>query len=117
MNTLATVTVIRGKGECDLIINDIRDKEVHRINELHAEEMELVKNELKRTKDCMTMMPVTIYKKERLAGEFIKLRFGEFAKPSVLRRIRDGIEFVWACIWYCGLKLGLWGYWDDEEDE
>lgn len=117
MGILGTATVIRGKGACELFVNGIRDEEVHRINELHNKEIETVKNELKKAKNRMAMMPAEIHEKGYTANKLVKLRFGEFDRPSVFRRLLNMIELAWAYTWVYGVKHNVWGYWDEAENE
>ena len=117
MGILGTATVIRGKGACELFVNGIRDEEVRRINELHTKEMEIVMNELKKTKDRVRMMPIDSYKRSRFASKMIDLRLGNVGRPSPFQKFKETVVFVWACIWVAGCKLGLCGYWDDEENK
>lgn len=116
MGILGTATIIRGKGACELFVNGIRDEEVRRINELHTKEIETVKNELKKAKNRMAMMPAEIHEKGHTANKLVKLRFGEFERPSVLRRLLNAIELAWAYTWVYGVKYGVFGYWNEEED-
>ena len=48
MNRIAAATVIRGKGECQAYINGVVMKEMKRLNDLHAIEMEAVKQHRNR---------------------------------------------------------------------
>jgi len=114
---IAAATVIRGKGACSVFVNGIADEEVEKNNELHAKELETVMNELKAVKKRMNNVPADICRAERLARNLAGLRL-DAAKPrGIFRRIREGIGFIWACVWCYGLKFGLWEYVGDEEDE
>lgn len=114
---VAAATVIRGNGACGLFVNGIANAEVMRNNELHTKELEIVMSELKNIKKRMTDVPAGICRAERLARNLASLRLNAARPCSLFRRIREGVVFIWGCIWYYGLKLGLWEYVGDEEDE
>ena len=115
MNTLGTFTIIRGKGACNVMVNGELNKEVARINELHEEEMMNVKKELKQTKDRMRRIPIDIFEQERRAKRMINLRYPLYGRWNVFHAIKESIVCIWACIWTLGIRHGVWGYWDDEE--
>lgn len=116
MERIASMTVIRGEGGCEATYNKIVSEEIQRLNaehaareaRLHAEyaaaEADLrqryaaKENELRTVRDS----------RNRLLRD---RKVPEFRRPN---RLLDRLETAWAAIWMLGIRIGLWGYADDE---
>lgn len=102
MNMIAAVTVIRGQGGCQALMNGIVNEEMQKLNERHAKEMARTNAELEAAKAH----------RNRLLKDALKRHETSEEKRGIASRIKDGIVFAWCCLWAWAFEWGL-----IEEDE
>lgn len=100
---LGTITVIRGKGDVQVIINDVVSKEVQRLRAQDRMELEILRKQLK---DEMEWKDMARKNRDRLLKEKCKVLNAKQCKTFKERAI-DKIEFPLACliVWGEALKL------------
>ena len=102
MNRVATTTVIRGNGGCEVYINGIVKEEVKKLNERYK----IKEAELMAAKDHCNRL---------LSHNLNTLEVYNVKKKSIFTRIVEGIGIIWCKIWGFGVVIGLWDYIGDEE--
>lgn len=90
MKRLATTTVIRGNGACEVYMDGLLNEEIKKLNERH--EKELSEKEVK--------LQVTKNQRDDLRyKDLIALR-AMVAKPmSIAARLRERLVIIWCQIW------------------
>ena len=119
MNRVATATVIRGTGECEVYLNDVVNKEIAKMKEQHKLELAKIDEELKATKN---------HRNKLLADRLAVIKADREERPSLFTKVRENVENVW-CVTYGMLfgvneklrkatkKWNLWGQdWEDDEE-
>lgn len=104
MNRIATVTVIRGSGDCEAYVDGIVQEEIEKMKSRHNTEIQAKNAELEATK---------IHRNKLLSSKLGVIR-AESARPiSRFTRIRNKIDILWCKFWGIGYELGLWTCNDD----
>lgn len=118
MNRVATATVIRGTGECEVYLNDVVNKEIAKMNEQHKLELTKIDEELKATKK---------HRDKLLADRLAVIKADREERPSLFTKVRENLENAW-CVTY-GMFFGAnekfrktvknWDLWrqDSEDDD
>lgn len=91
MNRIATTTIIRGNGACEIYMNGIVKEEIRKINEQHAMEM--------RTKDA-ELQAARAHRNKLLADNLEAARARNCHRKTVFSRIRKLCLVAWAIVWY-----------------
>lgn len=103
------MTVIKGNGECEAIVNGIVSQEMKRIQEAHKKEIDTLDAQLKQ---------ITVRRDKLLTQNMIARRKPK--KVHILDRIKEKIEdtyaIVFATIIVFGEHFGLWEYIQDDEE-
>lgn len=106
MKRVAALTVIRGEGNCEAIMQGIVNEEMKKMNERHAKELSALRAELEATKN----------KEKQLLGDRMAVIKASNAKPVQLsKRIIEAVETAWCVLWAIVHEWKLWE-WIDEED-
>lgn len=109
MMRLATMTVIRGNGECEAIVNGVVAQEMRRMQEMHKKEMDTLDAQLKQ---------ITA-RRDKLLAENMHVRNIPKKTPLFIR-IKDKIADIYALsvatIIVLGERLELWEYICDDEE-
>lgn len=99
MKRIATMTVIRGEGECQAIVNGVIDRELQRKQEELRKEKEIIEARLS----------IVVKQRDRLLAEEMCRR--KAYRPPLHRRILDTIETAYALtaatILLLGERLGI----------
>lgn len=103
MTPIATMTVVRGKGNVQVIVNDIVSKEVQRLRAQDLMELEILR---KKLNDEMEWRDMARQQRNNLLKEKCKVLHAKPCKTFKAKAI-DVIEFPLACliVWGEALKL------------
>lgn len=97
MNMIANATIIRGNGECEAYMNGVVNKEMKRLNAMHAAEMATVRQH-----------------RNRLLSDRMKAL--QPAKKVRMRdRLKDRIATAWAKLFGLLLHLDIIGVVEEEK--
>ena len=108
MKPIATMTLIRGKGECQAIMNNVVMEEMARMNRRHKYEMDTMSGELAAAR---------IHRNKLLAKELEDLRV-RLAKPTSLwERFKEKVEIAWCVFFGTLIELGLIEYVGDSKTD
>ena len=111
MKSIGTMTVIRGNGDVEVIMNAVVSAEIKRLREHDKAEMERERKEFEREMEWMNMVKK---QRNRLLEE--KCKAIEQPQHETLKdRTREKIGFVLACILCWGEELRLWEYIGDDD--
>lgn len=111
MKSIGTMTVIRGNGDVEVIMNSVVSAEIKRLREQDMAIMERERKEHEREMEWMNMVK---RQRNRLLEE--KCKAIEKPKHETLKdRTREKIGFILACILCWGEELGLWEHIIDED--
>lgn len=106
MKNIANMTIIRGNGDIEVIMNAVVNAEIKRLREQDMAAMERERNEFKNEMEWMKMV-----KKRR--NELLEEKCKAIEKPqheTLKDRTREKIGFLLACFLCWGEELGLWEY-------
>lgn len=106
MKNIANMTIIRGNGDIEVIMNAVVNAEIKRLREQDMAAMERERNEFKNEMEWMKMV-----KKRR--NELLEEKCKAIEKPqheTLKDRTREKIGFILACFLCWGEELGLWEY-------
>ena len=99
MKILATTTVIRGTGACEVFMNDVLNKEIAKMNENHNAKIREMWSELQASNN---------HRNDLLANRLEIVR-AALAKPtSTISRIKEWFEITWCKFWGLCEVAGLW---------
>ncbi len=99
MDRIASLTVVRGEGECRAYFDNVVSEEIKKMNARNRALNEELNTVRARRDRELTMK----------ADRADRLRMYEAPRES---RIHDWIERAWAAIFIGGMRLGLWRYED-----
>lgn len=106
MNRIAAMTVIRGDGECQTLMNGVIQKDIERLNVEHNKELEDLKFRLETvTKNRDRLQANVINDINEMVEEHVK----------VIDKIRDGIEYAWCMMWGMILSYFIEEIFDEED--
>lgn len=101
MNRIATVTVIRGSGDCEAYFDGIVQDEIKKMSSQYNTEIKTKNAELEAIKN---------HRNKLLSSKLGVIR-AEITRPiSKFTKIRDKIDILWCKFWGLGYELGLWTY-------
>lgn len=108
MERIATVTVIRGNGACEIFMDGIMREEIEKVNkeieemkERHNQELVTIESELEATRG---------HRNKLLSRKLDILRAGNARNVSWLARLKERIVIIWCQIYGIGVELKLWDY-------
>lgn len=107
-NRVATLTVIRGNGDCIALMNGIVKEEIVKMNERHALEMSRKQVELDTARGTRNAM-----RQERLEA----YRELDSRPKSAFKRLLEPLETFWCVLWAFGEHFGCWEYAGDDENK
>lgn len=111
MKSIGTMTVIRGNGDVEVIMNAVVNAEIKRLREQDMAEMEAQRKEFEKEMEWMKMI-------EKKRNELLEEKFKAIKKPkheTLKDRTKEKIGFVLACIICWGEELRLWEYLGDDD--
>ena len=101
MKMLASATIIRGNGACEMFMNGLKDEEIEKMKEQYENELSAVKAELESTKN----------KRNELLTNRLPTMKAVLAKPtSIIERFRERIVITWCQIYGIGSEFKWWTY-------
>lgn len=98
MNRIATLTVIRGNGECVAYMNGIVKEEMKKLNERHAREMARKNAELDASRG---------HRNRLLRDNLRDYRVLNARPVSACKRLLEGLETFWCQCWGVAYEIGL----------
>ena len=109
MQPIAMFTKIHGKGNVELIINDVLDKEVTRQREAEKQTFDNMLHELEIEMRCMNLiMSKTKNQRDDLRKERIEAIKKQVYHKRFVEKIKYAFFFCFACVL-------VWGGWLKEE--
>lgn len=111
MNRIGTMTVIRGNGDIEVIMNTVVNAEIKRLREQDMVKMEQERKEHEKEMEWMKMI-----KKKR--NELLEEKCKAIEKPkheTLKDRTKEKIGFLLACFLCWGEELGLLEHIIDED--
>ena len=105
MKMLATTTIIRGTGACEVFINDVLNKEIERMNKEHNERVQALANRLQAAED---------HRDDLLTDRLAVVRACNAKSAKPFAAFRERAEILWCQLWGIGEALGLWVYEHDD---
>lgn len=105
MDRTATLTVIRGNGECRAYYDGIVSDEIKKMNERYAAKERMLNRQISAKQE--ELRQVQSRRNQLLSERMARL---EMMEPDEESRAKMWFLSVWALIWLIGEKLGLWEY-------
>ena len=105
MKRVAAMTVIRGEGNCEALMNGVVSEEMKKMNERHAKEMAVLRAELEATKN----------KEKQLLSDRMAVIKASNAKPvQLFARVKEALVTAWCVLWAITHEWKFWEWMDDE---
>lgn len=99
MNRIATMTVIRGTGDCQILMNDVIQREIEKLNAAHNKELD----DLKFRLDTLTKQKCTL--QENIIKSINEMVEDE--PVGFIDKVKESIEYIWCMMWGMALAYGL----------
>ena len=106
IDRIATLTVIRGNGECVAFMNGIVKEEMRKLNERHALEMSKKHAELEAARG---------HRNALLRDNLATYRVLNARPASAFKRLGERLVTLWCQIYGLGEHIGLWEYTGHDE--
>lgn len=114
MNRIATMTVVRGSGNVEAIMNGIVNQEIKRLRAKELEEMEAQRREFEKEMGWMNMIKK---QRDRERAQHLKEKYNTVQARPRKKRAREKVGFVLACLICWGEALCLFEHINEEEEK